>query len=298
MASRFRETLFKLSPASRRQIAALACVLGLSFIFSKAPHMGLASEQTSPVPMEIVAHRGASFDAPENTLASFKLGWAQQADAVELDILLSKDGRIVVIHDKDTKRLAGVDRPVVEQTLAELRSLDVGRWKDAKFTGEKLPLLGEVLATIPDGKRLFIEVKCGAEVVPELIRELKQAGKKPEQTAIIGFSADAMAAVKQALPNLEVYWIASIKPDPKAAKPPLTVDELISTAKRINADGLDLSACDTIDKPFGDKVRAAGLKLAVWTVNDPAVARAMQAAGVQSLTTDRPGWMREQLQKK
>ncbi|MEK6262789.1 MAG: glycerophosphodiester phosphodiesterase [Planctomycetota bacterium] len=260
--------------------------------------MSAAAEQTSAHPMEIVAHRGASHDAPENTLASFKLGWAQQADAVELDIMLSKDGRIIVIHDKDTKRVSGVDRPVVEQTLNELRSLDAGRWKDAKWAGEKLPLLSEVLATIPDGKRLFIEVKCGAEVIPELVRELKEAGKKPEQTAIIGFSADAMAAVKQALPTLEVYWVVNIKPDPKSDKKPLTVDELIATAKRIKADGLDLSACDALDKAFGDKVRAAGLKLAVWTVNDPAVARAMQAAGVQSLTTDRPGWMREQLQKK
>ncbi len=295
MTSRSRERHFKLSSTSCRRIAAVVCVLGLSSQSSKAPGMGHASEQTTAAPMEIVAHRGASFDAPENTLAAFKLGWTQQADAVELDILLSKDGRIVVIHDKDTKRISGVDRPVVDQTLDELRSLDAGRWKGAKFTGEKLPLLSEVLATIPDGKRLFIEVKCGAEVVPELVRELKAAGKKPEQSAIIGFSADAMAAVKQALPNVEVYWIANIKPDPKAAKPPLTVDELIATAKRINADGLDLSACDTIDKAFGDKVRAAGLKLAVWTVDDPAVARAMQAAGVQSLTTNRPGWMREQL---
>lgn len=295
MASRFRELHFKRSSTSLCQIAAVFCVFGLCFMPSKAPGMSHASEQTAAAQMEIVAHRGASFDAPENTLAAFKLGWAQQADAVELDIMLSKDGRIVVIHDKDTQRLAGVDRPVVGQTLAELRSLDVGRWKDAKFTGEKPPLLSEVLATIPDGRRLFIEVKCGAELVPELVRELKAAGKKPEQTAIIGFSADAMAAVKQALPHLEVYWIVNIKPDPKSDKQPLSVDELIATAKRIKADGLDLSACDTIDKAFGDKVRSAGLKLAVWTVNDPAVARAMQAAGVQSLTTDRPGWMREQL---
>ena len=295
MASRFREMLVNMSPTLRRRIAAAVCVLGLSFIHSKAPSMGHASEQTTAAQMEIVAHRGASHDAPENTMAAFKLGWAQNADAVELDILLSKDGRIVVIHDKDTKRVSGVDRPVVEQTLDELRSLDAGRWKDAKWTGEKLPLLSEVLATIPDGKRLFIEVKCGAEVVPELVRELKAAGKKPEQTAVIGFSADAMAAVKQALPHLEVFWIVNIKPDPKSDKQPLTVDELIATAKRINADGLDLSACDTIDKAFGDKVRSAELKLAVWTVDDPAVARAMQAAGVQSLTTNRPGWMRDQL---
>ena len=282
----------------RRSVTVIVCVLSLSLISPKASIMSDAAEPNAVRPMEIVAHRGASHDAPENTLASFKLGWAQQADAVELDILLSKDGRIVVIHDKNTQRVSGVDRPVVEQTLDELRSLDAGRWKDARWTGEKLPLLSEVLATIPDGKRLFIEVKCGAEVVPELVRELKAAGKKTEQTAIIGFSAPTMAAVKQALPNLEVYWIVNIKPDEKSKQKPPTVDELIQTAKRINVDGIDLSACDTIDKAFGDKVLAAGLKLAVWTVNDPAVARAMQAAGVQSLTTDRPGWMREQLQKK
>ncbi len=244
---------------------------------------------------EIVAHRGASHDAPENTLAAFNLGWAQHADAVELDIMLSQDGRIITIHDKDTKRVAGVARPVVEQTLEELRMLDAGRWKNERFAGERLPLLSEVLATIPEGKRLFIEVKCGPEIVPELKRELTAAGKKPAQTAIIGFSSEAMAAVKQAMPHLEVYWIVSIKPDAKSNKKPLSVDELIKAAKSIHADGLDLSACDTIDKPFVERVTQAGLKLAVWTVNDPKMAQQMIDAGVQSITTDRPGWMREQL---
>jgi len=285
-----------MSPTYRRSVPAIVCCLGLSLVTFKAPIMSEAADSVPARRIEIIGHRGASYDAPENTLASFKLGWAQQADAVELDILMSKDGRIVVIHDKDTKRVSGVDRPVAEQTLAELRSLDAGRWKDAKWAGEKLPLLGEVLATIPDGKRLYIEVKCGAEVIPELVRELREAGKKPEQTAIIGFSAPVMAAVKQALPEHEVYWIVGIKPDPKATKPPLTVDELIATAKKLKVDGLDLSVCDTIDKPFVDQVTKAGLKLVVWTVNDPMMARAMLDAGVQGLTTDRPGWMREQLQ--
>ena len=104
-----------------------------------------------------------------------------------------------------------------------------------------------------------------------------------------------MQAAKEALPELDVYWIVDIKPDPKSSKKPLGVDELIATAKRIKVDGLDLSACDTIDKRFAAKVHAAGLGLAVWTVNDPKLARAMRDAGVDSLTTDRPGWIREQL---
>ena len=126
-----------------------------------------------PPKVEIVAHRGASFDAPENTVAAIKLAWEQKADAAEFDVFLSKDGKIVVIHDADTKRTAGVDRKVADTTLEELRKLDVGKWKDAKFAGEKIPTLEEMLATVPAGKRVFIEVKCGPEIVPELDRVLK-----------------------------------------------------------------------------------------------------------------------------
>jgi glycerophosphoryl diester phosphodiesterase len=245
--------------------------------------------------MEIVAHRGASWDAPENTLSAFNLAWKQGADAIELDVMMSKDGRIVVIHDKDTKRLAGVDRLVSEQTLIELRNLDVGRRTDEKSSRHTIPLLGEVLETIPLGKRALIEIKCGKEILPELVREIKQSKKGPEQTAIIGFSSDVMEAAKEALPELDVYWIVNIKPDAKSAKKPLTVDELIKTCKRIKVDGLDLSACDTIDKRFVDRVHDVGLGLAVWTVNDPVIARKMRDAGVDCLTTDRPSWIREQL---
>ena len=85
----------------------------------------------SATDVEIIAHRGASYDAPENTLESVNLGWAQGADAVEVDVYLSKDGHIVVHHDPDTKKLTGVDRKVEAPTLAELRHLDVGARKGA-----------------------------------------------------------------------------------------------------------------------------------------------------------------------
>src|SRR5689334_4730207 len=77
---------------------------------------------------DIVGHRGASHDAPENTLASFKLGYQQNADADELDIYLTKDGKIVVMHDADTGRTGGVKKKVVDQTFAELRTQDIGKW--------------------------------------------------------------------------------------------------------------------------------------------------------------------------
>ena len=163
------------------------------------------------VAVEIIGHRGASHDAPENTLASVNLAWKRNADAVEIDCYLSKDGKIVVVHDKTTKRYGGPDKKIVDQTLAELRKIDVGRWKNAKFAGEQIPTLGEVLKTIPAGKRLFIEIKCGPEIVPELKRVLKAAGKKSTQTAVISFSHDVVTAVKKELPILQVYWVVGLK---------------------------------------------------------------------------------------
>jgi glycerophosphoryl diester phosphodiesterase len=248
-----------------------------------------------PLKVEIVGHRGASFDAPENTVASFKLTWEQNADAAELDIYLSKDGKIVVIHDPNTKRVAGVDKKVSDQTSDELRQLDVGKWKGAKFAGEKLPSLGEMLATVPPGKRVLIEVKCGPEIVPELDRVLKASKLKPEQTPVISFNAQVVAAMKKARPDLKAYWIVSLAP--KKARP-RTAEELIARAKDIHADGLDLSAdAAVLTKPFGAKVKAAGLALYVWTVDDVGLAQKMIDAGAESITTNRPGWLREQLRK-
>lgn len=267
-------------------------MLALSGLLSRTVTMSLAAE---PVKVEIIAHRGASHDAPENTLESFQLGWKQQADAVELDIMVSRDRQIVVIHDGNTKRLAGVDRPVAEQSFEELRLLDVGLWKGASWKETRIPLFKDVLASIPAGKRLFIEIKCGPEILPELKRELATAGRPSAQTALIGFSAKTMSEAKKTFPDLLVYWIVDIRPNAKTGKAAPTAEELIRGAKEAGVDGLDLSAHETIDAEYGAKILNAGLKLAVWTVNDPQLARSMIKAGVQGLTTDRPGWMREQL---
>lgn len=105
----------------------MLCVAGAIMAFS-APW-------ASP-PVEFVAHRGASFDAPENTLIAMKQAWEQGADAIELDLWLSKDGRVVVCHDADTGRTGGVKRKIADQTWAELQQLDVGAWKGPQFKGE------------------------------------------------------------------------------------------------------------------------------------------------------------------
>ena len=113
----------------------------------------------------IIAHRGESFNAPENTMAAINLAWERDAEAVEIDVQLSKDNELVVIHDMDTKRLTGIDKKVKDQTLAELKKLDVGSWKDITFKDERIPTLDEVLATVPTGKKLIVEIKSGPEMV-------------------------------------------------------------------------------------------------------------------------------------
>lgn len=244
---------------------------------------------------EIIAHRGASYDAPENTMAAFKLAWEQEADATELDIYLTKDDEVVAIHDATTKRTAGLDRAVAEQTMEELRRLDAGSWKGAEWRGERIPTLAESLTTIPDKKRVFIEIKAGPEILPALKRVLDACDKKPEQLALIGFKYDTMKAAKALLPKLQAYWVLGYKKDKETGAFP-DVDELIAKARAANLDGLDLNHNFPIDAAFSKKVKDAGLALYVWTVNDAAVAKRMAEAGVDGITTDRPGWLRELLE--
>ncbi len=261
---------------------------------------GMTLFASSLLATEIIAHRGASHDAPENTVAAFKLGYEQKADADELDIYLSRDGEVVVMHDKTTKRTAGADRNVADQTLAELQALDAGKWKDARFTGERIPTLKEALATVPAGKRMFIEIKCGAEVLAPLQKLLKESPLDRKQLVIICFQEEVLRKARPLFPDLQLYWLVGWPKD-KAGQPPVTkpqLDTLIATAKGAGFDGLNLDAGFPIDKAFVEKVTAAGLKLYTWTVDSAETARALAAAGVAGITTNRPAWLREQLEVK
>lgn len=260
--------------------------------------MSTVSWAGSPKDVDIVAHRGASYDAPENTLASINLAWERGADAVEIDVYLSADGRIVAAHDATTKRTAGVDRKVVEQTLEELKALDVGRWKETRFAGERIPTLEEILKTVPDGRRMFIEVKCGPEVVEELRRVCARSGKSPWQTTVISFNLDVIREVKKSMPGVPAYWVLGVtpaEPDPNEPKN-VPLGQRIPAAKEAGADGLDVNWKSGIDAEYLNTVRRAGLELHAWTVNDAEQARKLAAVGIDSITTDRPGWLREQIE--
>jgi glycerophosphoryl diester phosphodiesterase len=199
----------------------------------------------------------------------------------------------VVMHDGNTKRTAGVDKLVSEQTWEELRGLDAGAWKGESWRGERIPLLEEVLAALPPGKPVYIEIKCGAEVLPELERVLKASGRRARDLVIIAFGYEVAKRAKQRFPHIAVLLLASFKKVAGAWSP--SVVSLIERAKTAKLDGLDLSHNGPLNAVVVRQIMDAGLKLCVWTVNDAAAARHMVEAGVEGITTDRPQWLREQL---
>tara|TARA_E500000331_G_C17217896_1_gene696675 strand:+ start:489 stop:1286 length:798 start_codon:yes stop_codon:yes gene_type:complete len=232
----------------------------------------------------IVAHRGASFDAPENTLPAFELAWEKGADAIEGDFLLTKDHQIVCIHDKTTQRLSEQNLVVAESTLEQLKTLDVGSWKNEKYAGTPMPTLSEVFATVPDGKKIFIEVKCGPEIIPCLVKEIQKSDLKTDQVQMICFNEEVIKAFKETMPDYKAYWLSGFKKKNGSWKPSL--EEVLFTLQDCKADGLDSQ--HTIPPEFSKAVLSAGFEWHAWTVNDVVTAKRLANRDIYSVTTDRP----------
>jgi glycerophosphoryl diester phosphodiesterase len=243
----------------------------------------------------IIGHRGASHAAPENTLAAFRLAWRQGADGVEGDFHLSADKKIVCIHDEDTERVAGVKHVVKETRFADLRKLDVGAWKSPRWVGERIPTLEEVLATVPRGKLMFVELKCGPEIVAPLAEILAVATVPARQIIVISFDAETIAECERRMPELKSYWLTSYKQDDDAWRP--TASEVVDTMRRIRSDGLGSKAVpEYFDAQFLDRLRSGGVQdFHVWTVDDPEIARTYRSLGAWSITTNRPRMLRREL---
>lgn len=269
------------------------------FILSVLAAWGSLAMATEYGKVRIAAHRGESSVAPENTMASYELAWRNGDEAVETDIQLTKDGKVVICHDADTYRTSGNKKKVVikDATLAEVQAVDVGSFKDPKWAGQVCPTYQQLLDGMPKGTMCYTEIKSGIDVVPAFIEIQKKSGKGPDQVVVISFHADALEASKKALPTYKHYLLANHKKDKKSGQYQAApgVDEWIATAKRIGADGLDLGTSPLLDEAACKKVRDAGLELHVWTIDDPKVAKQYIDWGAQSVTTNRSHWMKEQL---
>ncbi len=243
----------------------------------------------------IIGHRGASRDAPENTMAAFRLAWEQGADGIEADFRLTGDGRIVCLHDPDARRTTGAGLRVEASSLAELRRLDAGSWKGHQWAGERIPTLDEIIAALPAGKRLFIELKSGPEIVAPLAALLEKMAVDPGQVALLSFNAPLIDLVRGRLPSFRANWLCEPgRKWPIVGRAP-SLDEILATLHGCKASGLACRAGSRLDRPLATALSEAGFELHVWTVDSVAAARRYAALGVASIFTNRPGWLRERL---
>lgn len=228
---------------------------------------------------EIVGHRGASFSAPENTLASVRKAIEFGADAAEVDVHLSVDEQVVVIHDPTTKRTTGLDHLVAETAYKDLMVLDAGSFKGVEFKGEKIPLLQEVLDIIPFGFNLYIEIKGPTQMTPK-VADLVRNCSYPNQIRIIAFDLETITLAKELLPKVPCYYLKSVVL-------PSSYETLAKELKKRNLDGADLHYA-TISRKLIRKFRENGMDCLVWTVNSDKTARKLKRMGVVGITTDRP----------
>lgn len=240
--------------------------------------------------MLLLAHRGASADAPENTLAAFQEAVAQGADGVELDAMVCGSGEVVVCHDEKLDRLAGLPWEVRTTSYWKLKGADVG--SRLGFAPERIPLLEEVLDALPPHFLVNIELKCDHADDGGLSRkvaELVLRRKLEERVVLSSFNPLCLFRVAAVAPSLRRGFL--IDPDKRWGPQAYVVTPLVSSH----------SVHPYYEQCTPERVeewRQKGLRVAVWTVDDPRRARALEEMGVSYLITNKPRFIREALRGK
>jgi glycerophosphoryl diester phosphodiesterase len=237
--------------------------------------------------IEVIAHRGASASAPENTLSAIRAAVACGADAVEIDVRRSRDGEYVVLHDHTLGRTTDVHRhrwrrqgPRVDQlTLAQLRRLDAGSWKGPSFVGERIPTLAEVLDLIASTRaRLLIEIKRPIGSDPRHLKDLAgllEAAPLPHRRITVqSFDTCVVQDLRDKLPEVTLAVLTrSVQGD-------------LGAYSRW-ADQMSLHH-KSVDRRTVDAVRGWGMHCVTWTVNDPVSMSRVLGLGVDGVITDHP----------
>ncbi|MBT5925037.1 MAG: glycerophosphodiester phosphodiesterase, partial [Verrucomicrobia bacterium] len=199
---------------------------------------------------QIVAHRGASHDAPENTVPAVMLAWKKNADATEVDIHMTRDHQIVVIHDSSTKRTTDSNFKVAEVDYEQLTPLDAGKWKSETYAETPIPLLSEVLGKIPAGKRIFIEIKCPSSVLPYLQKVVADSKLSSSQTVFIAFDWETIREAKKRFPECKCFWLSGFKKDKITGEWNPKSDQVLERALEAGVDGVDVYHGGPVDKGF------------------------------------------------
>lgn len=231
----------------------------------------------------VFGHRGASADAPENTLEAFDLAVQQGADGIEFDVMVCGSGEVVVLHDPWLDRLAGVHRCVHDTSLSELRTLDVSLPRPAWGRPCRIPTLEELFEAVPRGLLLNIELKEERWVDGGLARKVAALVKRhgaEERVVISAFHPAELVRMRGWAPRLPLGFL---------------FEEAQGQAMRMGLPAFAVAAQavhpeHTLCTPRAVEAwRLAGLRIAVWTVDDPEQVRALAALEVDALITNRPG---------
>ncbi|TMI88544.1 MAG: glycerophosphodiester phosphodiesterase [Bacillati bacterium ANGP1] len=224
-----------------------------------------------------VAHRGASKEAPENTLAAFRLALRLGAEAVECDARRTRDGQVVVIHDGEVDRTTDGRGPVESHTLSEIRGLDAGRWFGAEFAGERIPLLTEVLEAARGKALVKLEIKNDPvpyEGIERQIVDIVRGLGMEDEVFVMSFDHECVRAVRALAPRLAtgILYAGRLVDAPHAAQ-------------AAGADALCVHRGYVSPRDV-DRAHAAGLAFFVWTVDDEDTLRRCAAWGVDGVTSN------------
>ncbi len=242
----------------------------------------------------VIAHRGYSSVAPENTLSAFRLGWEAGADGIECDVHLTADGEVVCIHDFDTDRVGDQSCEIAETDWETLRSIDVGAWKGEKWRGEPIPKLSDAIAASPEPLLWIVEVKCGPEIVPPLLDVIDGSGRDERSYVVISFNRDSLVELKRVRPSVKAYWLSHFKEISEGVFEP-SVETVLDTVESLGVDGFGGESGAGISRLLTESLTRRGWELNVWTVDDPTEALRMRAIGATSVTTNDPARIREAL---
>ncbi len=238
--------------------------------------------------MRILGHRGASSDAPENTLAAFLLALQQGADGVELDARLCRSGEVVVFHDERLEKLTGAAGRVADISWTDLARLEVHAGPAGAAPG-RIPLLSEVLEALP--RTAFVNVELKSEDwngtrVAEVAGALLEAGGHAAHVVVSSFDPRCLLRLALAYPRLRRGFL--LDPDrPQLVQRYLTLPLVGRDA--VHPEAGQLTEADV------RRWHAGGREVAVWTVDDPEVARRLRTWGVDTCITNRPGALRAAL---
>lgn len=226
----------------------------------------------------IIAHRGISFDLPENSLSAFDASWAVGVDGIEGDFHLTRDGSIVCIHDNNTSRVCNKNLVICNSTLQELKELNL-QCEGKDHLNIKIPTLTEVLKIVPSGKKIFIEIKCGVEILSPLIKELSRSKINSNQVVIISFDSQVVKELKEMAPEYKALLLYSYEEGRE-------VSSLINEMFDIKADGIGTD--NQLSKEFVEKVIISGLEYHSWTIDNADTANQLISWGSNSITTNEP----------